>query len=196
MTVAAYIRVSTDDQNVAGQKAELRQYCESHGITDVKFFEDTGSGKNTDRPALKALQAAIFAGEVKTVLISRLDRLSRKLKDGVNILTDWLDAGLRVVAVKQQHDLSGTSGRLVAGVLLSVAEYERATTLERQAAGIAAAKAKGGLYNGRAKGATKPGVNPAEALDLHRKGLKSAQAARAMGVSRATYYRYLKACQS
>lgn len=95
------------------------------------------------RPGLIALKEAIFAGRVKTVVVWKLDRLARSMREGINILTAWCDGGVRVISVTQQIDLSGTVGHLVARVLFAIAEIELQNTKERQAAGIAAAKKRG-----------------------------------------------------
>ena len=105
----------------------------------MRWFEDVESGATTRREGLDALQKAIFAGEVKTVVFWKLDRLARSLRDGIEILSGWYDAGVRVVSVTQQLDLSGSVGRLVTGVLFGIAEIEREHIRERQAVGIALA---------------------------------------------------------
>jgi DNA invertase Pin-like site-specific DNA recombinase len=73
------------------------------------------------RPVFDRLQKAIFTGTVTTVVVWKLDRISRGQRDGVNLLADWCE---RVVAVTQQIDLSGTVGRMVASVLFGLAEIE------------------------------------------------------------------------
>ena len=78
------------------------------------------------------LQRSIFNGQVKTVVIWKLDRLSRKMRDGINVLCEWCDRGVRVVSVTQQIDLSGTVGKMIAAVLLGVAEMEQETRRERE----------------------------------------------------------------
>ena len=70
-------------------------------------------------------------GEAKTVVVWRLDRLTRKQRDGINTLADWCEKGVRVVSVTQQLDLSGATGRLITGVLF--AEMELEAIKERQA---------------------------------------------------------------
>ena len=100
------------------------------------------------RPAFDRLQKAIFAGTVTTVVVWKLDRISRGQRDGVNLLADWCERGVRVVAVTQQIDLSGAVGRMVASVLFGLAEIESEYRRERQAAGIAEAKERG-VYRGR-----------------------------------------------
>lgn len=130
----------------------------------------------------------IFAGKVKTVVVWKLDRLSRRLKDGVNLLADWCERGLRVVVVTQAIDLTGPVGRMIAAVLLGLAEIEWEYRRERQSAGIAVAKKKG-VYRGRRPGSTKG--NPARAAELRGRGLLPGEIATALGTSERTVRRYL-----
>ncbi|TWT31108.1 DNA-invertase hin [Posidoniimonas corsicana] len=190
MSTAVYIRVSTVGQNEAGQKAEIERWLKGHGITDATFYVDKKSGDNLNRPSFEQLQKAVFAGEVKTIVCYKLDRLSRSLKDGINTLVSWIEAGVRVVSVTQQLDFSGATGQLVASVLFAVAQMEQETRRERQKAGIEAAKARG-QYLGRKPGTTKS--KPQRAQKLREKGLNAEEIATAMGISRATVFRYLKA---
>jgi DNA invertase Pin-like site-specific DNA recombinase len=74
------------------------------------------------------------------VVVWKLDRISRRQRDGVNLLAEWCECGVRVVAVTQQIDLGGAVGRMVASVLFGLAEIESEYRRERQAAGIAVAK--------------------------------------------------------
>ena len=116
------------------------------------------------------------------VVVWKLDRLSRRQRDGVDLLADWCDRGVRVVAVTQQIDLSGAVGRMVASVLFGLAEIESEYRRERQAAGIAVAKERG-IYRGRRPGTTKalaapcpgtPWPRPHGAGDRHRPGCQPA----------------------
>src|SRR5690606_31519200 len=118
MAVAVYVRVSTIGQNVEGQRREIQRWLDGNGITEAEWFLDKASGATMRRDAFERLQARIFAGEVQTVIVWRLDRLSRSLRDGVNILGDWCERGVRVVSVTQQLDLSGALGRTLAALLL------------------------------------------------------------------------------
>jgi len=114
-----------------------------NGIIDVRWFIDKASGNNLKRPAFEEMQSAVFHGDVKTVVVWKPDRLLRSLRDGIAVLCDWCDRGLRVVSVTQQIDFNGTIGRMIASVLLGVAEMEQQTRRERQKAGIEAAKERG-----------------------------------------------------
>jgi len=189
MSTAVYIRVSTVGQNAASQRREIRKYLEGHGIEDAKFYVDKATGTNLDRPEFKKLQAEIFNGEIKTVIVYKLDRLSRSLKDGITTICNWADQGVRIVATTQQIDISGTVGKMICSILLGVAEMEQETRKERQAAGIAAAK-EAGVYIGRKAGTTK--AKPKRAKQLLEKGLSHNEIATAMGVSRRTVIRYLQ----
>lgn len=191
--IAAYLRVSTDDQKLDSQRLEIEAWAKRQRInkTELRWFEDKSTGNTLKRPAFADLQKQIAKGQIDTVVIYRLDRLSRKLLDGVQTLAQWCEQGVRVVVVTQDLDLEGTVGQIVASVLLGVAEIEQQTRKERQAAGIAAAK-KRGVYDhgkGRPKGSTK--ATPARARELADQGLKKTEIARALGVSRDTVYSYL-----
>ena len=197
-TTACYVRCSTSEQNPASQKREIQRWLDGKGITNVTWFVDAKTGDNLDRPAFKRLQSAVFNGEVKTIVIYKLDRISRTLQDGINVLCDWLKAKIRVVSTTQELDFSGITGQLIASVLFAVAQMEQTTRRDRQAAGIAAVMADVDLrkvkYAGRRPKAyaNKNNNAPAEALRLRKENkLTDAQIARQLKVSRATVQRYL-----
>ena len=87
--VGVYIRVSTVGQNERGQRAEIRKWAEGNGLTDVRYYVDKESGDTLDRPAFQRLQADVFQGTIRTVAVWKLDRLSRSIVDGLNVLADW-----------------------------------------------------------------------------------------------------------
>jgi DNA invertase Pin-like site-specific DNA recombinase len=188
--IACYCRVSSRRQKHDSQKAELQRWLRQTGVRSsrVQWFEDTETGRTLRRPAFEQLQHAIFNGNVKTVVVWKLDRLSRRQHEGINLLAEWCDRGVRVVVVTQQIDLSGSVGRLVASVLFGLAEIEQEYRRERQAAGIAVAKRRG-VYRGRAKGTTK--AKPARARALRARGLGAMEIANALHVSLRTVFRYL-----
>jgi DNA invertase Pin-like site-specific DNA recombinase len=190
--LACYVRVSTIGQNEAGQRAEIERWLTGNGIrrANVHWYLDKGkSGDDLKRPAFDQLQEAVFAGEVGTIVTYKLDRLSRSLRDGINILCDWCDKGLRVVSVTQQIDFNGAVGKLLAAVLLGIGEMEQETRRERQAAGIAVAK-RNGKYRGRQRGTTK--AEPERALKLRAKGLSVEEIAASLKISRNTVFRYFR----
>jgi DNA invertase Pin-like site-specific DNA recombinase len=86
-----YVRVSSFSQNVAGQKREIEQWLKACCGKDVKvrWYIDKATGNNLRRPAFERLQSDIFKGDVDTVVVWKLDRLSRNLRDGITTLCDW-----------------------------------------------------------------------------------------------------------
>jgi DNA invertase Pin-like site-specific DNA recombinase len=189
-TTALYVRVSTTGQNEQGQKRELEAWAKGNGITDIAFYIDNNTGNNLDRPAFQRLQADIFNGTIQTIVVWKLDRLSRSIRDGINTLCEWCDKGLRVVSTTQQIDFNGTTGKLIASVLFAVSQLETETRKERQSVGIALAQ-ENGVYQGRKQGTTKG--KPARALELKQRGLTLAEIGTAMGISKASVCRYLRA---
>jgi DNA invertase Pin-like site-specific DNA recombinase len=188
--IACYCRVSSRSQKTESQKAELTRWLTQQGLdlTAVQWFEDIERGQSLRRPAFVRLQRAISAGTITTVVVWKLDRLARRQQDGINLLAEWCRHNVRVVAVTQQIDLSGPVGRMVASVLFGLAEIEWEYRRERQAAGIAVAKAQG-VYHGRQKGTTK--AQPQRAQTLRQRGLTVMEIATALGISERTVFRYL-----
>ena len=193
MSTAIYMRVSSPKgQKTDSQRAELEAWLKRHHYKSVQWFEDHESATTMQREAFQRLQAAIFAGEITTVIVWKLDRLARSLKEGVNVLADWCQRGVRIIAITQQIDLSGPVGHLIASLLFGIAEIELQHAKERQAAGIAVAKQRG-VYTGRQRGTTK--AAPARARALRKQGLTVLEIANALGVKELTVYYYLQASE-
>jgi DNA invertase Pin-like site-specific DNA recombinase len=190
--MACYCRVSTRRQKTDSQKADIQRWLTSHAVSPavVQWFEDVDSSATFTRSAFDRMQQGIFLGTITTVVVWKLDRISRRQREGINLLAEWCERGVRVVVITQQLDLSGAVGRLVAGVLFGLAEIEHEYRQERQAAGIAVAKRKG-RYHGRAKGTTK--AQPTRARLLYDRGFTVVEIRQALQVSRRTVYRYLAA---
>jgi DNA invertase Pin-like site-specific DNA recombinase len=187
---ACYCRVSSRRQKNDSQRAEIQRWLTNHhiGKSSVRWYEDRESGTSLQRPAFERMQRAIFDGEVDTVVVWKLDRISRRQHEGISLLAEWCERGIRVVVVTQQIDLGGAVGRMVASVLFGLAEIELEYRRERQAAGIAVAKRRG-VYHGRQKGTTKG--KPDRARQLRDQGLSVSEIAHALAVSDRTVFRYL-----
>lgn len=179
-----YIRVSSVSQSTARQVEELS------GMD--KIFEDRISGSTTDRPQLLAMLSYVREGD--EVVVHSMDRLARNLADLLKIVTGLTDRGVRVTFRKEGLTFTGKDdspmAMLMLGLLGSVAAFERALIRERQAQGVAIAKANG-KYKGR-----KPSLSPAQAQDLRRRagaGERKTDLAKEFGISRETLYAYLRA---
>ena len=176
--VVGYVRVSSTDQNEARQVEALTG-------TD-RLFVDKLSGKNTERPALTEMLGYVREGD--TVRVASLDRLARNLDDLRRLVTELTAKGVRVEFVKEALTFTGEANpmsKLLLSMLGAVAEFERELIRERQAEGIAIAKAKG-VYKGR-----KPALNAEQVEHAKSKvaaGVPKAAVARDLGVSRQTLY--------
>ena len=135
-----YVRVSTVDQNEARQVEALKKY----GIE--KWYSEKVSGKNLNRPKLQEMLDFVREGD--TIYIHDFSRISRSVKDLLSLI-DLIEAKkVHLVSVKENLDTSTPAGRLMLTMIGAINEFERANLLERQAEGIAIAKAKG-KYKGR-----------------------------------------------
>ena len=191
MKIACYCRVSTRQQKTDSQEAEIKKWLVANGVelNQVQWYLDHETGKTLSRPEFERLQKDIFNGKIKTVVVWKLDRLSRRLRDGVNLLADWCEKGLKIVVITQQIEMTGPVGRMIAAVMLGLAEIELEYRRERQMAGIEVARKKG-KFTGRKKGTTKG--KPQRAKQLKDQGLTAPEIAKAMGTSIRTVWRYLE----
>lgn len=182
MKVGIYARVSTHDQTAENQLLELRQYVAARGWTAAEYVDRGISGAKDRRPALDCLTADVRRHKLQVVVCWRLDRLGRNLRHLVLLLDEWQARGVAFVTLGEGIDTSTPAGRLVAGVLGSIAEFERARIQERIRAGLARAKAQGKRL-GRPRTAALPASVPT--------GLTVRQAAELWGVSKSTAARRL-----
>jgi DNA invertase Pin-like site-specific DNA recombinase len=177
--VLGYARVSTGDQDVAGQAMRLER------AGAVKLFTDVRSGGSTDRPGLAALLD--YARKGDTLAVVRLDRLGRSLAELLATVAMLKERGIALVSLEERIDTSSAAGELVFHVFGAIAHFERRLIAERTRDGIAAARAEG----------RKPGRRPIDpeklqaALTLVRGGLTPSKAARQVGLGRSTLYREL-----
>lgn len=151
---AIYTRKSSDERKDA-QFTTLqnqREYCSAYiksqsgeGWRELPDRYDDGSfsGGTLRRPALTRLRADIAAGQVDSVLVYKIDRLSRSLRDFANLVAEFDTRGVSFVSVTQAFDTSTSMGRLTLNVLLSFAQFERELTSERLKDWFAGARAKG-----------------------------------------------------
>ena len=141
--VALYLRVSTNAQSTDAQFAELKQLVERRGWKYKVFCDKGQSGAKESRPAFDEMMRQVRRGRFAAVCIWALDRLARSLRQLLDISLELQRLNVDLVAVKQDLDTSSASGRLVFGVLSTVAEFERELLRERVRSGIAQARRAG-----------------------------------------------------
>lgn len=143
--VAIYARVSTlVGQDPEMQLAELRDYASRRGWLIYHEYTDHGvSGAQSSRPQLNRLLKDAHERRFDVLLVWKMDRLSRSLRDLVNTLATLESYGIAFVSLRDALDFSTASGRLLAHIIGAMAEFERALIQERVRAGLEHAKARG-----------------------------------------------------
>ena len=184
--LVGYARVSTDDQNPDLQlKALKKAGCK-------KVFVEKASGALRERPQLQA--ALDFARKGDTLVVWKLDRLARSLKQLIETVEGLQDRGTGFRSLTEAIDTTTPGGKLVFHIFASLAEFERGIIRERTLAGLAAARARG------AKPGRKPSLDPDDLAAAHAllaKGdLTVVEVAGRLGVAPSTLYRHLPAARA
>lgn len=179
-----YARCSTAHQDV--DLTSQRSALERLGVAPERVYSDAGlSGTTRDRPGLREALAALREGDA--LVVTKLDRLARSVRDAADIAAEIESKGARLSLGGSIHDPSDPVGRLLFNVLAMVAEFEADLIRARTREGMAVARTKGRLRGKR------PKLSPAQEkhlVDLVRSGEHTtAEVASLMGVSRATVYR-------
>lgn len=174
-----YARVSSTDQDLTIQRNALA----SAGCVTV--FEEKQSGTaRENRSQLASALSCLLAGD--ELVVTRLDRLGRSMLDLASMAHELQQKGAHLRVLEQPVDTSTSTGRAFFGMLAVFAEFETSIRKERQAEGIAKAKAEG-VYKGRP-----PSIQPALVAQLRDLGFNPTQIARKLGISTASVYRALK----
>ncbi|MBK0019461.1 recombinase family protein [Kosakonia sp. S42] len=180
MALYGYDRVSTSDQDLTLQTQILR----AAGCEIIRAEKTSGSSR-TGRSELQLLLEFLRPGD--TLMVTRVDRLARSIKDLQDIVYALNQLGVTLRATEQPVDTRSAAGKAFLDMLGVFAEFETNLRRERQMEGIAAAKARG-VYRGR-----KPSIDPAEVWRLYNTEKMGATAiARQLGIGRASVYRALE----
>jgi len=185
MAVAVYLRVSSaKGQETRSQEPDLQTWAKAQP-EEVVWHRDRFTGTTMERPGLERLLADVRSGKVSKVCVWRLDRLGRTAKGLLTLLEELQVLGIGFVSLREGFDLSTPAGRLMAGVLASVAAYETEVRKERQLAGIAKAKSEGKTWGGRRTGTRVRLTEEKEAVirQLHEQGKPVASIARTVGLN-------------
>jgi DNA invertase Pin-like site-specific DNA recombinase len=180
-TVVGYARTSTRDQ-LTGLEAQVRELT---AAGCAKVFQEHGSGVDAARPELVKALEYIREGDV--FMVTKPDRLARSTADLMATAKALQAKGVELRILSMNLDTTSPTGKLMLGVLASVAEFEREIMLERQRDGIAKAKANG-KFKGRQPTAR---AKSADVLKLYRDGETPADIARSLKIGRASVYRIL-----
>jgi DNA invertase Pin-like site-specific DNA recombinase len=178
-----YIRVSKHEQNEALQRDALKEAgCE-------KYFNDVMIGSNFERKGLEHLLA--FARSGDTVIVWKLDRLGRSLKDLIETLNLLKDQGVDFISLTEHIDTTTPGGKLIFHLMGALAEFERDLIRERTNAGLAAARVRGRIGGRPRKLATNGKVALAQRLFADKKHAID-DICSTLGISRSTFYRYVR----
>jgi len=181
-----YARVSTQDQDPEMQVDALRKAgCE-------KIFVEKASGAKRDRPELRA--AIEYARENDTIVVWKLDRLARSLKQLIETVEHLEGRSIGFKSLTETIDTTTPSGRLVFTIFAGLAEFERSIIRERTIAGLESARSRGRV-GGRPRSVSDDDIAAAKAL-LKDPSITVKKVAERIGCSEATLYRYLPAAKA
>jgi len=169
------------------QKFAVQEYLSHRVYSSVELFDDAGySGASTSRPELKRLMKKAKERKIDTVVVYKLDRWFRSLRETVITLGELTELGVAFVSLQDGVDLTTATGRLMANMLSSFAEFERELIGERVRAGMAKARA-----NGKKFGAKRKDLDLTEAKRLLAEGKSYGETAKLTGLQASTIYRRL-----
>jgi len=192
--IAIYVRVSSRKQDTKSQEPDLKRWGSAYANgTPVKWYRDKATGKTMDRPGWKRLEDALATGAVEKVVCWRLDRLGRTASGLTALFESLQQRGVGLVSIRDNLDLSTASGRLLANVIASVAQYENELRSERIIAGQSVARANGRKWGGSKKG-RRVKVSNEQIRTIKRLRSENepiAAIARAVGLSRPSIYSVL-----
>lgn len=183
---AMYMRVSTQDQSTALQLKELQEYAEARGWKVLKSYEDKATGTNTSRPMFQQMLKDAHAKKFDVLLVWKLDRFARSLKDLVNNLQELTELNVALISLKDQIDLTTSTGRLMLHIIGAFSQFEADIIRERVTAGVRARIAKSGKW-GPARLRDDTAI-----LKLRASGLSIRQISKRLGISSTSVARSIK----
>ena len=132
------------DQNTDTQRLALKDYCQrmNYQITD-QYIDNGWSGKNQHRPQFERLLADVRAGKVKTVMVTRLDRVGRSLQHLISLFAEFKNRDIEFISLSEKINTNTPEGKMFWQLLGVFAEYERELIVSRTKAGLARARAEG-----------------------------------------------------
>lgn len=185
--VYAYCRISTVKQIQESQVSAITDYAERNNIEITEWFEDTGSGRNKNRPSLQKMLAKLRRGD--TIIVWRFDRISRSAQQLISIAEQFQEKGVNFISINNNIDTSTKEGMLFYTILAGFAQYEAQLIQERVEEGLLASRKKG-VVGGR------PRINDEKvdkAIKMHISNKYTFREIKdETGVSKSTIYRRTK----
>jgi len=189
LRLIGYVRVSTTRQregySLEAQKEAIERYCQAHGHELVGIEEESESAIKA-RPVFQRVKAQVLDGEADGLIVAKLDRLGRSVRDLANIAEELSQAGKQLISVGDSIDTSTSNGKLLFHILSAIAEYERELLIERTKAGRALAEKQGKICHRPRKE-----IDPKVLREMKAKGVSHRMMAKILGVSRATILKRL-----
>jgi DNA invertase Pin-like site-specific DNA recombinase len=179
-----YIRTSTIDQNLDLQKDALKK----EGCEKIFIDQLSGSLSKAQRPNLK--DAINYAREDDVIVVWRLDRLGRSIKDLIEIVNELNSKKIGIKSLNEQIDTSTANGKLIFHIFASIAEFERELIKERTKAGLKSARARGRI-GGRPSKITSEKIRMAKQLHSDPNN-PIEDILKMLNIGRATFYKMLK----
>ena len=176
-----YARVSTSEQDLTIQLEAL----EKAGCDVIRQEKESGSSMQGRNELATLLE---FMREGDTLVVTRIDRLARSMRDLTNIIHDLKQRGIHLSATEQPIDTSTTAGVAFFGMLSVFSQFETSIRRDRQLEGIQKAKERG-VYKRRIR---KPSVDAVTVRQMHVEGVRPVDIARQLGVGRTSVYRALQ----
>jgi len=187
--VALYCRVSTDDQSCDRQERDLLAFAARAGFAVVGTYKERASGTKNDRKERALVLALAQSRQIDAVLVTELTRWGRSTQDLLATLQELNDQGVSIIAERgAQFDLGTAQGKMIAGVLSVLAQFERDLIAERTRSGLAAARARGKQL-GRPRGNRTDDKHRSAVLELHHLGFTIRAIASKLHVSKDTVQR-------
>jgi len=184
MMIFSYVRISSADQNENRQLDAM----EALNIPPEQIFVDKQSAKDTARPGLQSLLAAVQQGD--TVIVESVSRFARNTRDLLELIDKLTAKGVDFVSQKEHIDTTTPTGKFMLTVFGAVAELERGYILQRQAEGIASAKRRGVRFGRPIK---KPPENFNSIVKQWERGnISFSEALNQTGLKQATFYNRLR----
>ena len=186
LKVVVYLRCSTSEQSTDMQLSELQEYALARGLTVQGIYQDQRTGTNTNRPEFQQMMKDARARKFNLLLIWKLDRFARSLRDLLTHLQELTELGIAFVSLKDQLDLGSSVGRLMLQIVGAFGEFEASIIRERVRAGVRNKIAKTGRWG-------PPRKRDDHAIrKLRELGLSVREIARRQGISSTSVARSIK----